>query len=87
VRAHVVVRGMVQGVYYRSSAQREARALGLAGWVRNMVDGSVEAVLEGSQASAERMIDWCRVGPPRAAVEDVEVTWLPAEGERGFRVR
>jgi len=87
VRAHVIVRGTVQGVYYRSSTQREARALGLAGWVRNMSDGSVEAVFEGPRTTVERMIDWCRSGPPRAVVDDVSVEWLPAEGERSFRMR
>ena len=87
VRAHVIVHGIVQGVYYRSSTQREARALGLAGWVRNMADGSVEAVFEGPRTTVERMIEWCRTGPPRALVDDVEIEWLPAEGEQSFRVR
>lgn len=87
VRAHVIVRGIVQGVYYRSTTEREARALGLAGWVRNMYDGSVEAIFEGPRTTVERMIEWCRSGPSRAVVEDVEIEWLPAEGERGFRVR
>ena len=87
VRAHVIVRGIVQGVYYRSTTGREARALGLAGWVRNMADGSVEAVFEGPRTTVERMIEWCRTGPPRAVVDDVEIEWLPAEGEQSFRVR
>jgi acylphosphatase len=87
VRAHVIVRGIVQGVYYRSTTGREARALGLAGWVRNMADGSVEAVFEGPRTTVERMIEWCRTGPPRAVVDDVEIEWLPAEGEQSFRAR
>ena len=87
MRAHVIVHGTVQGVYYRSSTQREARALGLAGWVRNMADGSVEAVFEGPRTTVERMIEWCRTGPPRAVVDDVEIEWLPPEGEQSFRVR
>ena len=87
VRAHVVVRGVVQGVWFRASTQREAELLGLTGWVRNAPDGSVEAAFEGPRPTVERMIAWCHAGPPRAIVEDVEVAWLPARGEQGFRTR
>jgi acylphosphatase len=87
VRAHVIVRGVVQGVWFRASTEREAQLLGLAGWVRNAADGSVEAVFEGSCPTVERMIDWCHVGPPHAIVDEVEVAWLPAEGKQGFRTR
>ena len=87
VRAHVVVRGVVQGVWFRAGTEREARLLGLEGWVRNAADGSVEGVFEGSRLTVEQMIDWCHIGPPHAIVDEVEVTWLPAEGEQGFRTR
>ena len=73
-------------MYFRDGVYREARALGVAGWVRNRVDGSVEAVFEGPQPAVERVIEWCRTGPPRAKVEDVEVKWEQPEGLAGFRV-
>lgn len=86
-RARVTIAGRVQGVYYRASAEREARAAGLSGWVRNGHDGSVEAEFEGPRAEVDAMIAWCRVGPARALVTDVDVEWLTPTGERGFGVR
>ena len=86
VQAHVIVIGRVQGVYFRASAASEARALGLAGWVRNAGD-DVEAVFEGPQPAVERMIEWCHGGPPRANVQRVEVEWGEPEGLTGFGVR
>ena len=71
VRAHAVITGRVQGVFYRASCRDEAAARGLAGWVRNNPDGSVEAVFEGPEAVVLAMLDWCRRGPPSAAVEKV----------------
>ena len=87
VRAHVVVGGIVQGVYFRASAAREARSAGVAGWVRNLPGGDVEAVFEGDPARVEALVGWCRTGPPRAVVERVEVAWEAPTGERGFSVR
>ena len=66
-RAQVVVRGAVQGVFFRVEARDRARSLGVAGWVRNTADGSVEAVLEGEDERVESMVDWCRRGPARSA--------------------
>mgnify|MGYP001024424125 CR=1 FL=1 len=86
VRAHVVVSGRVQGVYFRASAAEEARALGLAGWVRNAGD-DVEAVFEGPRPAVERMIEWCHTGPAHASVERVEVEWGEPEGLTGFGIR
>ena len=86
-RAEVVVRGFVQGVFFRAEARNRARSLGLAGWVRNAPDGSVEAVFEGEDERVESMVDWCRRGPPGARVDDVEVTWPEAQGEDGFAIR
>lgn len=85
-RAHVVVTGRVQGVFYRASCRDEAAARGLAGWVRNNPDGSVEAVFEGPEPEIHALLDWCRRGPPSAAVAHVEVSWEKPGGERGFRV-
>ena len=85
-RAHVVVRGLVQGVWFRESCRREADERGVAGWVRNRMDGAVEAVFEGPPAGVAQMVAWCRRGPPRAEVSGVDVTEEAAEGLVGFRV-
>lgn len=87
VRARVVVRGRVQGVYFRQSTAREARACGVTGWVRNLPDGSVEAVFEGSATAVELALDSARTGPPRAEVVSCDVTWEQPEGDTRFRVR
>jgi acylphosphatase len=87
-RAHVIIRGRVQGVYFRASTVYEAQNLGLAGWVRNCPDGSVEAVGEGERTNVEQWIAWCRRGPAHARVEDVEIRWLPYSGEfRAFQIK
>ena len=80
-RLHVFVSGKVQGVYFRDSTRREARSLNLTGWVRNLRDRRVEAVLEGSREKAEEMLSWCHKGPPEASVTNVEHAWEPATGE------
>jgi acylphosphatase len=77
----------VQGVFFRACAQDEARASGVAGWVRNMRDGRVEAVFEGPRLAVEALIRWCHRGPPSAVVRGVEVAWEEPRGERGFTVR
>ena len=79
-RVHLVVSGLVQGVGFRLAAQREARRLGLSGWVRNRADGRVEAVAEGPEPAIEQMVAWCRRGPPGARVRDVAVEPRPVEG-------
>lgn len=85
-RVRVVVRGLVQGVYFRAETERLARSRGVAGWVRNVPDGSVEAVFEGEDGAVERMVEWCRRGPRGARVDAVEVSREEPRGERGFRV-
>lgn len=87
VRVRVVVLGRVQGVWFRDSCRERARAEKVAGWVRNRSDGAVEAEFEGSRASVDRMVAWCREGPPRARVDRVDVTGIAPSGEAGFRVR
>jgi len=79
VRAHVIVSGRVQGVFYRHSAAERAREHGLAGWVRNIHDGRVEATFQGPRPAVEEMIRWCGMGPPSARVDDVEVSWQPID--------
>jgi acylphosphatase len=87
VRARVVVRGRVQGVFFRGETRDRAHSLGVAGWVSNRPDGTVEAVFEGPREQVESMIGWCRRGPAGAHVEGVEVTWEDPRGEDGFGVR
>jgi acylphosphatase len=87
VRRRVVVTGRVQGVWFRESCRREAQALGVAGWVRNLSDGGVEAVLEGPSPAVEHVVDWCRHGPVLAQVDGVDLEAEEPVGERGFRVR
>jgi acylphosphatase len=87
VRAHLVVSGRVQGVFFRAETRDRAAALGLTGWVKNRPDQSVEAVAEGSREKIEKLIDWCRQGPPRAEVSNVIVTWEEYTGEfDGFKI-
>lgn len=80
-RAQLKITGHVQGVFYRANTAHQAKQLQLQGWVRNLSDGSVEAVAEGPRAAVEELIEWCRHGPPPARVSDVEVDWAPATGE------
>ncbi|HLH46498.1 MAG TPA: acylphosphatase [Acidimicrobiales bacterium] len=87
VRRRLIVRGRVQGVFYRASCAREAQRLGVAGWARNRPDGSVEVVAEGDAAAVDQLTAWCRRGPSRAQVDDVEVVDEPVAGGRGFTVR
>jgi len=80
-RAHVIVSGRVQGVYYRSYTQDKAEELGLTGWVRNNRDGTVEAVFEGEKEAVQEMVDWCWSGSPSSRVSDVVVEWEQPTGE------
>jgi acylphosphatase len=87
IRAHVFISGRVQGVGYRYSTMDEADRLGVHGWVRNLPDGRVEAVFEGSKTVVEEMIRWCHKGPSAAVVKDVAVEYEEPEGLRGFETR
>ena len=85
-RCRVIVRGRVQGVFFRDTVGRRAREEGAAGWVRNRSDGSVEAVFEGDADSIARLVELCRSGPPGAVVEGVEVFDEAPEGLVGFAI-
>lgn len=87
VRRRVVVSGRVQGVFFRETCRRLAEAAGVSGWARNNGDGTFEAAFEGEPEAVERLVAWCREGPPAAGVDDVDVEAEEPEGERGFRVR
>lgn len=86
-RVHVHVSGRVQGVFFRTECERMAGSHGLAGFVRNMPDGRVEAAFEGDDADVDAAVAWCREGPPWAQVDSVEATAEQPTGEREFRVR
>lgn len=79
VRAHVIIHGKVQGVFFRYETQRAARQRDVAGWVRNRSDGTVEAVLEGIEENVQETLKWCQQGPPQARVDKLDVDWLPSE--------
>ena len=86
-RMHVTISGRVQGVFFRAYARETAVKLKLMGWVRNLGDGSVEAVFEGEDKNVDSMLEWCRRGPPHAVVKNVESTEEPYTGElRDFRI-
>jgi acylphosphatase len=84
VRRRVVVTGRVQGVGFRYAVLERARTRGVAGWVRNLPSGQVEAVFEGGASAVEAMVDYCRRGPLGASVDDVQVTAETPAGAAGF---
>ena len=75
------VSGRVQGVYFRQSTLIEAQNLGVNGWVRNLMDGRVEAVFEGEEHAVKTLVNYCRQGPPSARVNNLEVSYGPFKGE------
>ncbi|MCK4388690.1 MAG: acylphosphatase [Desulfobacterales bacterium] len=77
VRAHVVIDGRVQGVFFRMETRRAAIQRGVTGWVRNRRDGAVEAVFEGEDPAVRSMVEWCEAGPAIARVSNVSLTWEP----------
>ncbi|MFL5884254.1 MAG: acylphosphatase [Thermoleophilaceae bacterium] len=87
IRRRIVVKGDVQGVFFRDSTRERAQSRGVAGWVANRADGSVEAVFEGDEDAVESMVRFAQEGPRRADVEDVEVAEEEPEGLEGFEVR
>ena len=84
---HMVVRGRVQGVYFRASAQREARRLGVCGWVRNRADGALEILAEGEEAAVRDLHGWAQKGPSAARVDKIDTRWRSYVGEYSdFRI-
>jgi len=86
VRRRVVVRGRVQGVFFRDTMRRRAESAGVDGWVRNTPEGSVEAVFEGESQAVETLVEFSRRGPSRAQVASIEVEDERPEGLNGFEV-
>ncbi|MFS0714273.1 acylphosphatase [Microbacterium sp. 2P01SA-2] len=84
---HVIVEGRVQGVGYRYSLLLEADRRGVVGWVRNRANGSVEAVLEGTDDAVDAVLAWMAQGPPGARVDVARVADTPRSGSTAFEVR
>lgn len=87
IRRRILIQGWVQGVFFRDTVRRRAQRAGIAGWVRNNWDGTVEAVLEGEAGAVERLIAFCREGPRGARVDRVEITDEKPETLSGFEIR
>jgi len=88
VRAHVLIKGIVQGVFFRANTKRKADELGVNGWVKNTSDGNVEAVFEGEKENVEKLIEWARKGPKGARVDTINVEWSNYKGEfENFRIK
>jgi Acylphosphatases len=83
IAAKIYVSGLVQGVFFRAYTRNVARTLGLKGWVRNLPDGRVEIYAEGEEESLKKLVEWCKIGPPHAIVEDVKVEWCEYSGKYG----
>ncbi len=81
VRVNLIIKGRVQGVWFRESTRREAVELGVVGWVRNRPDRAVEVVAEGPEAQVKELVAWCNQGPPVARVDGVHETWEEWRGE------
>jgi acylphosphatase len=87
-RVHLKISGRVQGVYFRASTVEQARRLGVTGWVMNCRDSSVEVVAEGAREQLEKLISWCRSGPPGAQVKEIRAEWEDArEKFQGFFIK
>ena len=89
IRAHAIISGRVQGVFFRMETMRTAQRLGVCGWVRNLRDGTVEAVFEGEKSKVDAMLEWCKQGPANALVAEVnaEVEVYSGDGEfDGFKI-
>jgi len=85
---HLMIRGRVQGVWFRASTQETARQLKIKGWVRNTPEGNVEAHIQGEESSVEKMLSWCSQGPPGAGVEGIDVSEAsPNEEYKAFNIR
>ena len=87
IRRRVIVTGHVQGVFFRQGCRRQAVSLGVAGWIRNNYDGTVEAALEGDPDAVEGVVSWMRVGPSGALVTGVKIIDEALLGEHTFRIR
>ena len=84
---HLIARGRVQGVWFRASTQEQALQMGVCGWARNCLDGSVEIYAEGEKEILERFISWCRKGPSAAQVSGLDIEWVNPQSLNTFKIR
>jgi len=88
VRAHLIIEGIVQGVFFRARTKEQADRNSIHGWIRNRPDSAVEAVFEGNEDSVKKLVEWCQHGPPKAVVENVNTAWEAYTGEfQNFTVK
>jgi acylphosphatase len=81
IRVHLFIDGLVQGVFFRSTTRSVAKKYGIKGWVKNLPDGRVEVVAEGEEENIQKLIEFCKRGPPGAIVMDVQIIWEEYKGE------
>ena len=87
LRAHIFISGRVQGVFFRSKTAVNARRIGVAGWIKNLPDGRVEAIFEGDKEAVEKLINFCKTGPSRAFVETIDIRLGAYSGDyKGFAI-
>jgi len=87
-RLHIIIQGQVQGVFFRNTAKKIAEEMGMTGWVRNLPDGRLEAVVEGEKDKLEKMAKWAKKGPILARVEKIELEWGEYKGEfKNFEIK
>ncbi len=88
VRVHIIVQGIVQGVFFRANTRRVAQSLALTGWVKNLPDGRVEVLAEGLPDNVDDFVNWCQKGPSFSRVEHAEINWAKPTGEfASFEIR
>jgi acylphosphatase len=87
ISVQLIVHGKVQGVCFRAGAQEQAKHMGLCGWVKNCLDGTVEIHAEGEKETLEKFVDWCRKGSPVAQVSTLDIVWVESQGLTNFEVR
>jgi len=81
VRAHILVSGLVQGVFFRFFTVKKAKEFGVFGWVKNLPDGKIEAIFEGEKEKVQNLVEWMKRGPPNARVDGVKIEWQKFEGK------
>ena len=86
VSAHLKISGRVQGVFFRATAKEIAEKNTLTGWVKNLSDGNVEAIVSGDKAGVEKFIEWCKHGPEKAVVEDMQISYIEEKNFKEFKV-
>lgn len=84
---HLIIKGKVQGVFYRASAKQVAREIGVTGWIKNTDEGDVEIVAAGTEEQLRKLVEWCKVGPTQAKVKEVVIDYLEENSFKDFEIR